>query len=1049
MFAWLVALALSACLSLSALPASATPGSTHMLCTGDDIAPAEFAIASDGRIFGFCPSSSAIVVTVSNDSGASFEEHSEIPTEPYVRYVSALASRTGRDRLVVAYVEPGSGSAEDVLKVARLDLVGAVPGWTMNTLDSGYGIDWVDLASDSELHGNFYLYLSYIKTTSHSSPDFLRFARSTDRGNSWESPYTVDQSVPGETDFFTPTLAFGYDDYLHLAMSINDRASGRRLTIHRKIPDRADPSGTFGGPTLLNDQPFSSLSIAADPYSPSVWIAHSDDETGFVRTSDDFGQTWTNDVTSLQLESTRVGLGASAGEAALGLFDRHSGRLELWSLEDEAWGLVRSCVLDVVSQPFTSHLDVEFHPQRQERQGWATAYSYEPQFAEPRAFLLAGWYKGPPVSSVPRTITVAPDSGEDYATIQAAIDAAVDGSLILLRDGIFHGEGNRDIDFQGKSVRLQSESGDASTCVIDLDGSESAPASGLRFLSGEDESTVVQNITIRNGWTNGDGGAIRIRGGATPTLRGLRLENNKGTEGVAVDADQMSRFALSDCIITDNAGDTIVQTSEVGQSEDSGVDELHIFRTTFTNNSGVCLYNIADRGDCLIEDCSFIDNDQGFQFGEWNAQYLVLGSSFQGNDLGGQWFGGDFGVPSARSAGSLEIRDCQFLNNRRALDLGNGVTRIHESAFRENAPDGAVRASGENLLLVEDCEFEGNHSTANGGALNLQGDGDATARRTHFLGNQSDADGGAVYDDLTFGFSAEACVFVGNGATDGGAIYHGGLSWGTNAIETSLFQSNTASARGGALFDTEAVCVVRTCTFVDNTSPAGSHIWSEYQLDLQQCILAFGNGGAGLDCSSYLYPHFLPNIECTDIFGNEGGDWEHECLADFLGTAGNISEDPLFCDAGNGDYSLDVSSPCLAENNDCGVMGNEPISGCGAGVSGRARILSKEEARVAANQTSVIPETWTLGVRPNPSHGDTRVALAIPTPGPIDVAIFDVRGRRIRSLSRETVAEPGLLEWRWDGRDDSGVRVRGGLYFCRVITVGGELTSRVTILAGP
>jgi len=49
----------------------------------------------------------------------------------------------------------------------------------------------------------------------------------------------------------------------------------------------------------------------------------------------------------------------------------------------------------------------------------------------------------------------------------------------------------------------------------------------------------------------------------------------------------------------------------------------------------------------------------------------------------------------------------------------------------------------------------------------------------------------------------------------------------------------------------------------------------------------------------------------------------------------------------------------------------------------------------------------------------------------VDLAVYDVRGRKVRSLvSRPEAA--GLREVRWDGRDDRGQRVASGVYFVRL-----------------
>ena len=59
--------------------------------------------------------------------------------------------------------------------------------------------------------------------------------------------------------------------------------------------------------------------------------------------------------------------------------------------------------------------------------------------------------------------------------------------------------------------------------------------------------------------------------------------------------------------------------------------------------------------------------------------------------------------------------------------------------------------------------------------------------------------------------------------------------------------------------------------------------------------------------------------------------------------------------------------------------------------------------------------------------------------------IFDLSGRRIRSLARG-VLPAGERRLVWDGRDEQGTRVEGGLYFVRATLPGFEVKRRVVIV---
>jgi parallel beta-helix repeat protein len=86
----------------------------------------------------------------------------------------------------------------------------------------------------------------------------------------------------------------------------------------------------------------------------------------------------------------------------------------------------------------------------------------------------------------------------DYPTIQAAIDAAVNGDEVVAADGTYTGTGNRDIDFLGKAITVRSKYG-PENCIIDCQGTQSEPHRGFYFHSGETLSSVLDGFTITGG----------------------------------------------------------------------------------------------------------------------------------------------------------------------------------------------------------------------------------------------------------------------------------------------------------------------------------------------------------------------------------------------------------------------------------------------------------------------------------------------------------------------------------------------------------------------
>jgi hypothetical protein len=82
---------------------------------------------------------------------------------------------------------------------------------------------------------------------------------------------------------------------------------------------------------------------------------------------------------------------------------------------------------------------------------------------------------------------------------------------------------------------------------------------------------------------------------------------------------------------------------------------------------------------------------------------------------------------------------------------------------------------------------------------------------------------------------------------------------------------------------------------------------------------------------------------------------------------------------------------------------------------------------------------------PQPAPGPVGFAVETPTRTRVHLAIYDVLGRRVRTLLDEEVP-PGRRELRWDGRGARGDAARSGVYFARLTSAAGQRVSRVVLL---
>jgi len=136
---------------------------------------------------------------------------------------------------------------------------------------------------------------------------------------------------------------------------------------------------------------------------------------------------------------------------------------------------------------------------------------------------------------------------DEYRTIQEAIDLAKNGDTILVADGTYRGTGNKNLDFRGKAIHLESAGG-AANCIIDCE----ADGRGFYSHSGETSASILEGFTIQHGGGCGDGGGIHCANNSTPTITNCTMSGNSGYFGGGVYC-YSSNPVIANCTISNNS----------------------------------------------------------------------------------------------------------------------------------------------------------------------------------------------------------------------------------------------------------------------------------------------------------------------------------------------------------------------------------------------------------------------------------------------------------------------------------------------------------------
>lgn len=699
----------------------------------------------------------------------------------------------------------------------------------------------------------------------------------------------------------------------------------------------------------------------------------------------------------------------------------------------------------------------------------------------------------------PAIYAVQADGLGEYPTIQDAIDAAAEGSIVELADGVYMGDGNRDLDFGGKILTVRSASGNPSSCVIDCEGGPGDEHRAFYFDNAEPPECTIADIKITGGYGESVaayGGAVRcgrftsptfsnvsfyvnsvvsgaLRGGAVhadsasaPTFIGCSFIGNEALNGGALSTDAAD-VTMTDCTIQANS-----TTYDWGGGLWLGRGSATFTGCTFSSNqamvasiggAGVLFY-----GEYSFTDCDFISNtssDAGGALALFATNPIFTNCTFNYNRATGT-------AGSAPRGGALVILD-------------ESSPSFHDCAFAYNeAEKGGAIYSNTSDVTLEGCTFENNWVSGDvpfAGALGIE-DGIGSVTGCTFLTNVGGQHGGAIAGLSSCFVFVDDCEFVGNSADWGAAVSL--ASTATGEVTNCSFADNTSIANGGAFYTASpdasvqgclftnnhggwggaiqclsGICDVSGSTFIGNTATSyGGAIHSSLcAVSITACTLV---GNSAPDGSGLYYTSSpdlsventiiafgtggsavglfgdAPSFTCTDIFGNTGGDWTED-IADQLGLNGNICQDPHFCGAENPDepYTLYEDSPCAPEYNPACGLIGAHDVGCSSG----SDVEWDGAPAVQIGLSSAYP---------NPAVDRVHMSYVIPDHAagvPVKLLVVDSQGRLMRILANDNSIR-GVGEVSWDGRDQRGRRVDAGIYYCH-LRIGDEHTNQRIVMA--
>jgi predicted outer membrane repeat protein len=340
-------------------------------------------------------------------------------------------------------------------------------------------------------------------------------------------------------------------------------------------------------------------------------------------------------------------------------------------------------------------------------------------------------------------------------------------------------------------------------------------------------TVTLKDLTIIDGFSNENGGAIYVDGGSLTILDSNISNNSSDNNGGAIYFERTEREYIN--AFYDEQGNY--------HSSYYVYYSLNVIDSTFTSNSA------RNGGAIYVNGGGVTDTETGEDYGyiyeHYNLNIEVANSTFTSNsasDDGGAIYGDVTANSSTFTSNSAGYYDYDYYYGNGGAIYGD-VT-ANSSTFTSNSANNGGAIYGD--VTANSSTFTSNSADEYGGAIY----GDVTANSSTFTSNSADEYGGAIYGDVT----ANSSTFTSNSASEvGGAIF------GSATANSSIFTSNSAGYYGGAIFSTNGSSSLINVSFINNSIYIGDNLKIAYSFFDKNSTINFSDNTKSLSMfSNYL-----------------------------------------------------------------------------------------------------------------------------------------------------------------------------------------------------